>query len=217
MADRPRIACRLAEVALTGVATNLIVLLISPLVRPELSVLEHSLSYYAIGPWWALQTLAFAALGMASFALGMALPFIRLSTTWIAPASLLLVISGFASVALVTFPMGSAGPATMLGDSHQTAGTVGAVAQLVAALCFAIAIRRDPAWGNWFALSVVLLTISVVGALGSQAAIWWPERGIPMGATMRLVVVPLLVLWGLVAARLRSNCERGLSRFVAAR
>ena len=33
-----------------------------------------------------------------------------------------------------------------------------------------------------------------------------PHLGIPMGATMRLLVVPLVALWGLVALRLRRTC-----------
>jgi hypothetical protein len=124
----------------------------------------------------------------------------------------LLVISGFASLGLVVYPMGTAGPETMLGDAHQTAGTIGGVAQLAAALAFALAIRADPRWGVLLPTTLVAFTIALVAALCSQAAIWWPHLDIPMGATMRLLVLPLVLLWGMVALRLRSRCSHALLR-----
>jgi hypothetical protein len=130
----------------------------------------------------------------------------RISSPWIWPIVLLLVISGVASLALVWYPMGAPGPATMLGDAHQTAGTVGGVAQLAAALAFTIAIRADPTWGALFLTALAMVLLAVTGAVLSQAAIWWPHLGIPMGATMRLLVIPLVALWGLVALRLRRTC-----------
>ena len=113
--------------------------------------------------------------------------------------------------------MGSLGPATVLGDAHQTAGTIGGVAQLVAALAFALAIRRDPSWRGLFTAAIALVAVAVASAVVSQAAIWWPQLGIPMGATMRLLIVPLLLLWGLVAWRLRRTCPRRLSQSAVAR
>ncbi len=210
-------ACRWADVALTGVAVNIFALITAPVLRPDLNVFEDSLSFYAVGPAGILQIVAFVALGVASVTLGIALAWTRPSSFWIALATLLLGISGIASVGLVWFPMGSTGPATMLGDTHQTAGTIGGVAQLAAALAFTLAIRRDRWWSGLFIPAVVLFLIALASALLSQAAIWWPELGIPMGATMRLLVVPLLILWGLVAMRLRRTCERGVTRSAAAR
>jgi hypothetical protein len=102
--------------------------------------------------------------------------------------------------------MDAPGPATILGDAHQTAGTVGGVAQLAAALAFSIAVRTDPAWSGLFMTALVMFLLALVGALLSQVAIWWPHLGVPMGATMRLLVIPLVALWGLVALRLRQRC-----------
>jgi hypothetical protein len=59
--------------------------------------------------------------------------------------------------------------------------------------------------------------VAVIGAVLTQVAIWWPELGIPMGAVMRLAVVPLVVLWGLVALRLRHRCRRPIIQSAAAR
>jgi hypothetical protein len=201
-----RLACGWALVVLVGVVINLAVLVVTPVLRPDLNLLEKSLSYYAVGPWGVVQALAFVTLGIASAALGLALLGARISSPWIWPIVLLLLISGAASLALVWYPMGAPGPATMLGDAHQTAGTVGGVAQLAAALAFTIAIRADPTWGGLFLTALAMVLLAVTGAVLSQAAIWWPHLGIPMGATMRLLVIPLVALWGLVALRLRRIC-----------
>ena len=195
-----------ADVALAGIAVNLLVLVAAPVLRPDLNLLEKSLSYYAVGPWGALQMTAFVAIGVASAALGVTLLQARISSFWLWPIVLLLVVSGVASLAIVLYPMGAAGPSTILGDTHQTAGTIGSVAQLAAALAFTISIRADARWGDLFKIALAAFLLALAGALASQAAIWWPKLGIPMGATMRILVVPLVALWGLVALRLRRAC-----------
>ena len=206
MRARNRLACVLAFVVLIGVVINLLVLVVTPVLRPDLNLLEKSLSYYAVGPWGAIQAVAFIALGIASAALGVALRSAGLASRWEWPVVLLLIISGVAGLGLVWYPMDAPGPATILGDAHQTVGTIGGVAQLAAALAFTIAIRADPAWGRLFVTALAMFLLAVLGAILSQVEIWWPHLGIPMGATMRLLVVPLTILWGLVALRLRRTC-----------
>jgi hypothetical protein len=206
MLTRNRLACGWALVVLFGVVINLVVLIVTPVLRPDLNLLEKSLSYYAVGPWGAIQAVAFLALGIASGALGLALLGARICSNWIWLIVLMLIISGLASLGLVWYPMGAPGPATILGDAHQTAGTIGGVAQLAAALAFTIAIRADPTWSGLFQTALAMFLLAVTGAILSQAAIWWPDLGIPMGATMRLLVIPLVALWGLVALRVRQRC-----------
>jgi hypothetical protein len=206
MCPRNRLACVPSVIALVGVVVNLAVLVVTPALRPDLNLLEKSLSYYAVGPWGVVQAVAFVALGIASVALGVALLGARIPSPWIWPIVLLLIISGVASLALVRYPMDAPGPATFLGDAHQTAGTIGGVAQLAAALAFTIAVRADPVWGGSFRTALAMFLLAVTGAIFSQVSIWWPDLGIPMGATMRLLVLPLVILWGLVALRLRRTC-----------
>jgi hypothetical protein len=206
MRQRNRLACGWALVALTGIIVNLVVLVAAPVLRPDLDLLQKSLSYYAVGPWGVIQAVAFGALGISSVALALALRGASLPSRWEWPIVLLLVISGMAGLGLVWYPMDAPGPATILGDAHQTAGTVGGVAQLAAALAFSIAVRTDPAWSGLFMTALVMFLLALVGALLSQVAIWWPHLGVPMGATMRLLVIPLVALWGLVALRLRRRC-----------
>jgi hypothetical protein len=206
MRPRNRLACCWALVVLVGIVINLLVLVVTPVLRPDLNLLEKSLSYYAVGPWGAIQAAAFIALGIASAALGMALIGARIASPWVWLIVLLLIISGVASLGLVWYPMDAPGPATILGDAHQTTGTIGGVAQLAAALAFTIAIRADPAWRGLFLTALAMFLLALLGAILSQVTIWWPHLGIPMGATMRLLVVPLTILWGLVALRLRRTC-----------
>ena len=205
MCSRNRIARGWAFVVLAGVAVNLVVLIATPVLRPDLNLLEKSLSYYAVGPWGVLQAVAFATLGISSIALGAAIrPTIK--SRWVWPIVLLLTLSGIASLGLVWYPIGAPGPTTILGDAHQTAGTIGGVAQLAAALAFTLAARADSAWRGVFRTALALFLLGLLGAILSQVSIWWPHLGIPMGATMRLLVVPLLVLWAIVALRLRRMC-----------
>jgi Protein of unknown function (DUF998) len=202
-----RPSCGWADVALIAIMINLVVLVTTPVLRPDLNLLEKSLSYYAIGPWGALQSIAFVALGLASISLGIALLQARIGSIWLWSIVSLLVVSGIASLGLVWYPMSAPGPATILGDAHQSAGTIGGVAQLFATLAFTAAIRTNPAWSSLFSTALAATIISIGGALLSQASIWWPHLGIPMGATMRLMAIPLIVLWGLVALRLRQTCR----------
>jgi hypothetical protein len=201
-----RLACGWAVVALIGVVVNLVVLAAMPVLRPDLNLLQKSLSYYAVGPWGVLQAVAFGALGISSIALCAALCHTGLATWWLWPIVLLLAVSGVASLGLVWYPIDAPGPATILGDAHQTAGTIGGVAQLTAALAFTIAVRADPAWRGLFVTALSMFLLALAGAILSQAAIWWPHLGIPMGATMRLLVIPLVALWGVVSVRLRRTC-----------
>jgi hypothetical protein len=206
MPPRIRLACGWALVALIGVVINLVVLIAAPVLRPDLDLFQKSLSYYAVGPWGIVQAIAFGALGISSIALAAALHHSSLASRWLWPTVLLLIVSGVASLGLVWYPIDAPGPTTLLGDAHQTAGTVGGVTQLAAALVFAIAVRADSVWGALFVPALAMFLLALSGALLSQVAIWWPHLGIPMGATMRLLVIPLVALWGLVALRVRRTC-----------
>jgi hypothetical protein len=205
MCPRNRIAGLWASITLVGVVVNLGVLVVTPALRPDLKLLDKSLSYYAIGPWGVLQAIAFGALGIASIALGAALQ-ASIASRWVWLIVILLTLSGIASLGLVWYPIDAPGPATIMGDAHQTAGTIGGVAQLAAALAFTIATRTEPKWSGLSRIALAMFLLAVVGAILSQGSIWWPQLGIPMGATMRLLVIPLVILWGLVALRLRQMC-----------
>jgi len=201
-----------ADLALLGIAINLIALLVSPLVRPDLNPWRDSLSYYAVGPSSWLQSVAFGAMGVALAALGLGLKRVPVAPRWRTLCRAMLVVSGVCSVGLFVFPMGAPGPRTFIGDLHQTAGTIGGVAQLIAAFAFAVAVRHSRQWSTFFIPAIVALLLAATGALLTQIAIWYPDLGIPMGATMRLVVVPLVLFWGAVAIRLRNRSPMPVNR-----
>lgn len=201
----------MAAILLSGIA-----LVVASIVRSDLNVLQNSLSYYAIGPWGALQSTAFIALGVSSISLALALRSAISPSLANALCSLLLIVAGVSCIFLVIFPMGSTGPGTILGDAHQTAGTIAGVAQLTATLAFVVAIRAERAWYRIIRVARVALAVAIFGAVVTQAAIWWPNLDLPMGAAMRLVALPLLALWGLVAFRLSRFSVTLPTQFVAA-
>jgi hypothetical protein len=208
MSWRDRAACIAADLALAGIAFNLIALIVTPLIRPDIDPLADSLSYYAVGPWALVQTGAFAAIGIGSMALAIALSRADMPLGWRSLCSLLLGIAGVASLGLIWFPMGIPMPATFIGDMHQTAGTIAGVAQLAAALVVIKIARICAQWRPSLALAAIVFALSLAGAILSQLSIWWPNLGIPMGATMRLAVLPLLVLWAFIAWRISRRCWR---------
>ena len=88
--------------SLSGIA-----LVVASLVRSDLNVLQNSLSYYAIGPWGALQSTAFIALGVTRRCRWRSLcdrPSHRLSQS--ALCSLMLSVTGVSSLCLVILPNG---------------------------------------------------------------------------------------------------------------
>ena len=198
--------CRSCEIALVGIAINLAVLIATPILRPDLDLLRQSLSYYAIGPWGVIQAAAFVAFAAASLPLAFALWQSGIAPPWLSLAVVAILVAGVGSLGLVVYPMSAPGPTTFLGDAHQSAGTIAGVAELVATLAFIMAIRPDPTWQRVARIAWIAFLVALVGAILSQIAIWWPELGIPMGATMRLFVIPLIMLWGIVAWRLRQGC-----------
>jgi hypothetical protein len=210
MSRRDAAACIAADVALTGIVLNLISLVVTPLIRPDLDLLADSFSYYAIGPWAIVQTLAFAAMGIASLALAIALSRSRgdMPVAWRSLCSLLLAFAGVATFGLIWFPMGIPMPSTAIGDLHQTAGTIAGVAQIAAVLTFVIIARISARWHPFLALATIAWLLSLAGAILSQLSIWCPGLGIPMGATIRLAVLPLLVFWAVIAWRLHQNCRK---------
>lgn len=206
MSRRAALACVAADVAFAAAIIGLLALIAALLVRPDLNLFHDAFSFYAIGPWAAVQIGAFAALGIASLGLSVAFLTAGKPHYWQAPSALFLALSGVCAFALIWFPMGIPSLQTFIGDMHQTVGTIGGVTQLAAVLCLIFAMRGDARWHSLRAPAIVAFALSLVGALLTQIAIWRPDLGIPMGAAMRLVVLPLILLWSAVAWRLRQDC-----------
>ena len=195
----------LATFGLAGVLVNAAVLLAAPLLRPEVGLVEGGLSEYAIGPWAWLQNVGFFALGVGSFAIAVALSLGTTTSSWLPIGTALLALAASACLALAAFPMGGLGPTTLLGDAHQTAGTLAVGLQMASLLATTLAFRSDPEWRPLAAMGPRLFAIALGGAFLSQAELLWPALPIPFGVVMRMVVVPVLIWWTVVAIRLRAD------------
>ncbi|MGI9254025.1 MAG: DUF998 domain-containing protein, partial [Thermomicrobiales bacterium] len=97
----------LAAIGLAGLGFNFAVLLLAPLIRPDVDLLRDGLSHYAIGPWGGMQEAAFVALGFATAAIGLALILTGAPTR---RSGWLLSLSSAGFLGLAAFPMGEAGP-----------------------------------------------------------------------------------------------------------
>jgi hypothetical protein len=190
----------LATLGLIGIAANGLILLLAPVLRPDVDLLRDGLSHYAVGPWGGLQEAGFVALGIGSAAIGLAL-IVRSPPT--RPGGILLLIAAMGFLGLAIFPMGQGGPMTPLGDLHLTAGTLGVVFQFASVLALLLWPGACNAAGLSARTGWLLAIVAGLSAAGIQLAMWYPELGLPEGLLARLTVLPLLGWWAMVALALR--------------
>ncbi|HEU5432709.1 MAG TPA: DUF998 domain-containing protein [Thermomicrobiales bacterium] len=192
----------LAAIGLLGIALNFVALVAAPMLRPDVDPVATSLSHYAVGPWGGVETGAFVALGVASVAIALALATAIPDSRPIALGAWLLGVSGVGCVGLAVFPMGRGGPTTPIGDLHLTAGTLAIVCQLAALVALNAGFVAQPGWSALSRAGWLLGGLAIIGAALQQIALWRPDLLLPEGVSIRLIVVPLLAWWGVVALRL---------------
>jgi hypothetical protein len=200
-------ASALATVGLLGIGLNAAALVVTPLLRPDVNPLRSGLSHYAVGPWGGVQSAAFVALGIGSLTLGGALWLIGNENLWIRIAAVMLGLASFNFVGLAIFPMGEGGPMTPIGDLHLTAGTFAIGWQFVALVALLLGLRAWRQGEQIVRMGIALLGVTLLGAAAVQLAIWRPDLSIPEGLAMRVVIVPLLLWWALVAMTIRRQAE----------
>lgn len=208
MAVKHERASVLATVGLVGIGLNAGALILTPILRPDINLLRNGLSHYAVGPWGGVQSAAFIALGIGSLAIAGALWLVSNGNLWTRIAAVMLGLASFNSAGLAVFPMGEGGPVTPIGDLHLTAGTFAIGWQFAAAGALLLGLRAWPQEEPIIRLGIVLLGITLLGAVCVQLAIWRPDLNIPEGLAMRLVMVPLLLWWALVALAIRRRTAR---------
>jgi hypothetical protein len=194
----------LATVGLTGVVVYLAILIVSPFLRPDVDLLWGALSDYAVGPFAEVKNAGFITLGIGSLAIALSLALAPLRSRWVLPGVCSLTIAGVACVGLAAFPMGVPQPTTILGDAHQTAGTLSVAFHLAAMLAITLAARVEPPWQRFVPAGAALFAVALLGALLVQAELLWAGLPIPFGLASRIMVVPVLGWWTIVAIRLRS-------------
>ncbi|HET7092679.1 MAG TPA: DUF998 domain-containing protein [Thermomicrobiales bacterium] len=192
----------LAAIGLFGIALNGVALVAAPMLRSDVDPIATGLSYYAVGPWSGIAIAAFVALGVACIAIALALVAALRGSRLIALGAWLLGLSGLGCIGLAAFPMGQPGPTTPIGDLHLTAGTLAVTLQLTALVALNAGFAAEPGWRALFRAGWLLGGLAAIGAALQQIAIWRPDLPMPEGVSMRLVLVPLLAWWGVIALRL---------------
>ncbi len=211
MADKQACVSVLATISLLGIGLNAVALIFAPILRPDVNPLRDGLSHYAVGPWGGLQSAAFIALGVGSLTIAGSLWLVSNGNRWTRIAAVMLGLASFNIVGLAIFPMGEGGPTTLIGDLHLTAGTFAIGWQVLSFGALLLGLR---AWRHKeliIRFGIVLLGITLLGAASVQIASWRPDLNIPEGLAMRLVVVPLLLWWALVALTLQRAATRRTS------
>lgn len=203
MAINQERASVLATVGLLGIGVNAAALVVAPMLRPDVNPLRSGLSHYAVGPWSGVQSAAFIALGIGSLTIARALWLVANGNLWTRIAAVMLGLASFNFVGLAVFPMGEGGPMTPIGDLHLTAGTFAIGWQFLSVSALLLGLRAWRHEEHVIRLGIVLLGITLLGAASVQVAIWRPDLQIPEGLAMRVVVVPLLLWWALIARTIR--------------
>lgn len=203
MVDNQERASVLATVGLLGIGVNAAALMLTPMLRPDVNPLRSGLSHYAVGPWSGLQSAAFIALGIGSLTIAGALWLVSGGNLWTRIAAVLLGLASFNFAGLAIFPMGEGGPMTPIGDLHLTAGTFAIGWQFLSVGALLLGLRAWHHKEQIIRLGIVLLGITLLGAASVQIAIWRPDLQIPEGLAMRVVIVPLLLWWTLIALTIR--------------
>lgn len=208
MALKHERASVLATIGLLGIGLNAAALILSPILRPDISLLRDGLSHYAVGPWGGLQSAAFVSLGIGSMAISGALWLVSDGNLWMRIAAVMLGIASFNFVGLAVFPMGEGGPMTPIGDLHLTVATFAVSWQFLSVGALLLGLRRWRHEEQIIRLGCALLGVTLLGAASVQVAMWRPDLKIPEGLAMRFVIVPLLLWWALVALTIRRGVAR---------
>lgn len=205
MALKQERASVLATAGLLGIGVNVAALILAPVLRPDIHLLRDGLSRYAVGPWGEVQSVGFIAQAISSLTVAGSLWLVANGNRWTRIAAITLGLASLSLVGLVAFPMGQSGPLTPIGDLHLTVGTLAVGWQFVSVAALLLGLKACNHAKQIIQLGIVLLGISLLGAASVQVAMLRPDLKIPLGVTMRMVIVPLLLWWALVALNIRQR------------
>lgn len=203
MALREKRASVLATIGLLGIGLHAAALILAPILRPDVNPLREGLSRYAVGPWGEVQSAGFIALAIGSLTIAVSLWLVSKGNRWTRIAAAMLGLASLSLVGLVALPMGQGGSLTPIGDLHLTAGTLAVGWQVVAVAALLLGLKACNHAEPIIRLGIVFLGISLLGAASVQVAMWRPDLTFPQGLAMRMVIVPLLLWWALVALAIR--------------
>lgn len=188
----------LALISIGGVIYFVVSVLVLHFLRPEYNPMNHAVSNYAVGPFGYLMTLAFYALALSVFALGLGL-FCSIALTNLSKTAIILLwIASCGMVVMGIFPGDAHAlhpPATVTGEIHWTAAGVSFLSIMIAAFLLSGFFKTDEQFRR-FQHPGFIFAIVMIGALvlfGLLALIGW----IGIGQRIYLAVC---LLWLLVLA-----------------
>lgn len=193
--DYPRL---FATVALAGCLAFALLELGQTLFRSDHGFAEP-MSDYAVGRYGYLQTIAFAALGLASLALCAALSPPQGSASAWSTGRLLLAIWSMGVLLAAIFPV-DAGEPSGAGQVHGVASGVSFIAVVVAMFVLSTAFGHAPRWASFSRLSSKLSGTAALALVVAGPT----QRSLAFGVAQR-VFVGTVVAWLIITAfRLRS-------------
>lgn len=186
-----------AALVVTGVLYFFGAVIAEQALRPMYDPVQRTISELAVGRYGYLQVSAFVALGLSLWALAVVLHR-RLHRTLLTRLCVgALALCGVASFIAGAFPtdLRHAAIATVSGQVHSTAASVGYGLLVVTMLVLSVHFRRDHRWRSYHlpSLALTLIGMATLIALGAET------DGPLAGMLQRLMVVPLL-LWVMLTA-----------------
>ena len=198
-----------AQAAIVAAAVSLVTLAALHILKPDLHPSRTMISQYALGPYGRVMALCFAAFGVASGSLALAMvPYVRSLGGRIGIALLLTAAVGLVMAA--RFPMDpvSTPPAQMSrsGRMHGVAFLLGVPSMVLAVLVLSFALDGQVSYAGWLLKTVAaVIWISLIVMIGIMLKVGpgkppdpnGPERFV--GVPNRLLMVAYAV-WLMVAA-----------------
>jgi len=190
-------ASRLAGLAVLAFAGFGAGIALMHVLRPDYALANHMVSDYAVGPWGAVMTGAFACASIGCLALAIGLVRSRLvsGVGWLVVALFAVAAVGLTVTALYPTDVGE-GPPTPTGEIHTMSFLVNILSIVLASIGLAIVSFRDARWRTYRVGSVVLSLLLIVALVVQIKTL---HRGMPYGLANRAFVV-VLVAWLLSTA-----------------
>jgi len=197
-----------ARAAIVAAVVSLITLTALHVLKPELHPSRAMISQYALGPYGRVMALCFAAFGLASGSLAVAIvPYVRSLGGRIGMALLLTAAVGLVMAARFPMDPASTPPAQMShsGRMHGVAFLLGVPSMVLAVLVLSFALGDQVAYAGWLLMTIaaviwlsliIMIAIMLMVGPGKPPDSNGPERfvGVPNRSLMVAYAAWLIVV-----------------------
>jgi len=197
-----------ARAAIVAAVVSLITLAALHVLKPELHPSRAMISQYALGPYGRVMALCFAAFGLASGSLAVAIvPYVRSLGGRIGMALLLTAAVGLVMAARFPMDPASTPPAQMShsGRMHGVAFLLGVPSMVLAVLVLSFALGDQVAYAGWLLMTIaaviwlsliIMIAIMLMVGPGKPPDSNGPERfvGVPNRSLMVAYAAWLIVV-----------------------